>query len=129
MQVEGWGLGVRVKKIFLKNHLHLKNSFLKNAALEGCFDVDNSIHVGIRGPLPDEEVLRKDAEMGFRIISCDDLDRLGVQGCVKKIRERIGDRPLYISVDIDVLDPAFAPGTGTPQAGGLSTRELLGVIR
>src|SRR5690625_2231004 len=54
---------------------------------------------------------------------------LGVSEVITRLRERIGERPLYISVDIDVLDPAHAPGTGTPEAGGLTSRELLEILR
>jgi agmatinase len=57
------------------------------------------------------------------------LHSIGVDGVVERMRARLGDRPVYISVDIDVLDPAFAPGTGTPEAGGLSSRELLMILR
>jgi agmatinase len=48
---------------------------------------------------------------------------------VDRILERVGDAPLYVSIDVDVLDPAHAPGTGTPEAGGLTSRELLGILR
>ena len=58
-----------------------------------------------------------------------DTERDGIDGVVTRIRERIGDAPLYLSIDIDVLDPAHAPGTGTPEAGGLTSRELLGILR
>ena len=58
-----------------------------------------------------------------------DLERDGIDGVVERIRERVGDEPLYLSIDIDVLDPAHAPGTGTPEAGGLTSRELLGILR
>jgi agmatinase len=58
-----------------------------------------------------------------------ELEDIGVAGVVRRIRERVGDAPLYISIDIDVLDPAHAPGTGTPEAGGLTSRELLGILR
>ena len=57
------------------------------------------------------------------------MDDLGVRGVVERIRARVQDRPVYVSLDIDVLDPAFAPGTGTPEAGGLTSRELLAVLR
>jgi agmatinase len=57
------------------------------------------------------------------------MDRIGVGGYVERIVERVGDEPLYISIDIDVLDPAFAPATGTPEAGGFTSRELLGILR
>ncbi|MGZ8626672.1 MAG: arginase family protein, partial [Actinomycetota bacterium] len=51
------------------------------------------------------------------------------EGYVERILERVGDQPLYVSIDIDVLDPAFAPATGTPEAGGFTSRELLGILR
>ena len=67
--------------------------------------------------------------MGFRIIRAGDLDVMGVEAAVDVVRRRIGDVPVYVSIDIDVLDPAFAPGTGTPEAGGLTSRELLRMLR
>ena len=63
------------------------------------------------------------------MISAPDVEQLGVAGMVERIRQRVGDRPVYVSLDIDVLDPAHAPGTGTPEAGGLSSRELLATLR
>ena len=57
------------------------------------------------------------------------MDRLGADRVIEMIRERVGDAPVYISIDIDVLDPGFAPGTGTPEAGGLTSRELLAMVR
>jgi agmatinase len=87
------------------------------------------MHVGTRGSLYSAQDLTDDAGMGFSIIAARDMDSLGVASMVEQIRERVGDAPVHISVDIDVLDPAFAPGTGTPEAGGLSSRELLGILR
>ena len=63
--------------------------------------------------------------LGFQVIGAHDMDDLGWRGAVERIKARVGDRPTYVSLDIDVLDPAFAPGTGTPEAGGLTSRELL----
>ena len=60
---------------------------------------------------------------------CAELDRLGVAGVMTRVLGRIGDAPLYVSVDIDVLDPAHAPATGTLEAGGMTSRELLGILR
>jgi len=101
----------------------------RRAAEEGLFLDDASLHVGIRGPVYARSDLEEDAELGFRIVPAMDLERAGVDGIVDRIRERVGDAPLYISIDIDVLDPAHAPGTGTPEAGGLTSRELLGILR
>ena len=90
---------------------------------------NRSTHVGIRGPLFTPRDLEEDASLGFKVITSMDLEEIHVAGVVQRLRERIGDAPLYVSVDIDVLDPAAAPGTGTPEAGGLTSRELLGILR
>ena len=87
------------------------------------------MHVGIRGPLFSPQDLRDDAGFGFRIVTAMDFEELGIAGVVERVRARIGDAALYVSIDIDVLDPGTAPGTGTPEAGGLTGRELLGVLR
>jgi agmatinase len=101
----------------------------RRAAEENLFDDDASMHVGIRGPLYSADDLARDAELGFRVIHCDELETHGAAHVAERIRERVGDRPLYLSIDIDVLDPAHAPGTGTPEIAGLSSRELLNIIR
>ncbi|MGB6571150.1 MAG: arginase family protein [Trebonia sp.] len=90
---------------------------------------DNSMHIGIRGPLYAPTDLTEDAGLGFKIVTAMDVGRMGVDDVAAAIRERVGDNPLYLSIDIDVLDPAHAPGTGTPEAGGLTSRELLGILR
>lgn len=101
----------------------------RRAAEESLFDDDASMHVGIRGPLYSADDLARDAELGFKVVHCDELETHGVEHVIERIRERIGDRPLYLSIDIDVLDPSHAPGTGTPEIAGLSSRELLHIIR
>lgn len=101
----------------------------RRASEEGLFLDDRSTHVGIRGSLYGASDLTDDEEMGFRIIKCTEMERLGTWGAVERIVERVGDAPLYVSIDIDVLDPAHAPGTGTPEAGGLTSRELLEILR
>ena len=90
---------------------------------------NSSIHAGIRAPLrrPKED-LRNDLRCGFDIIKARDIDRIGVGGVVKRLKERVGSTNVYISIDIDVLDPAFAPATGTAEVGGWSTRELLSIL-
>lgn len=101
----------------------------RRAAEEGLFLDERSIHVGIRGPLYGAHDLDQDTELGFRVIDCMEIQRSGIEPAIDRIRERVGDAPLYVSVDIDVLDPAFAPGTGTPEPGGLTSRELLAMLR
>ena len=101
----------------------------RRASEEGLIDKTGSIHVGIRGPLYSRQDLSEDQVLGFQLIGCHDMDDLGWRGAVERVKARVGDRPVYVSLDIDVLDPAFAPGTGTPEAGGLTSRELLNILR
>ena len=93
-------------------------TILRRAFEEGLLIEDHSVHVGIRGPIYDQMDLNDDARMGFRTFRASDLDVVGVEAVVDVIRRRVGDVPLYLSIDIDVLDPAFAPGTGTPESEG-----------
>lgn len=101
----------------------------RRASEEGLLNKEACLHVGVRGPLYDRQDLTDDANLGFEILHADDMDDLGVDGVIARMVERVGDAPVYVSIDVDVLDPAFAPGTGTPEAGGLTSRELLRVIR
>ncbi|MGB5327505.1 MAG: agmatinase, partial [Gammaproteobacteria bacterium] len=101
----------------------------RRAAEENLFNDDASMHVGIRGPLYSPDDLANDAELGFKVVHCDELEAHGVEHVVKRIRDRIGDNPLYLSIDIDVLDPSHAPGTGTPEIAGITSRELVGILR
>ncbi len=101
----------------------------RRAFEEGLLVEDHSVHVGIRGPLYGEADLADDRRFGFRTIRTSDVDDLGIRGTIDAILDRVGDLPVYLSCDIDVLDPSIAPGTGTPEAGGLTSRELLRVLR
>jgi agmatinase len=101
----------------------------RRAVEEGILDTSAVSHVGTRGPLYGRADLDEDARLGFGIVTSADVMRRGVDEVIEALRDRIGSRPLYVSVDIDVLDPAHAPGTGTPEAGGLTSRELLEILR
>lgn len=101
----------------------------RRAAEEGLFVPGHSAHVGIRGSLYAPEDLVDDAGLGFTIVHCAEFETRGVGDVVAQLRDAIGDRPLYVSIDVDVMDPAHAPATGTPEAGGLTSRELLGILR
>jgi agmatinase len=101
----------------------------RRASEEDLLDLGALSHVGIRGPLYGRGDLTEDERLGFGIVTAMDVARQGPDAVAAMLRERIGGRPLYISVDIDVLDPAHAPGTGTPEAGGLTSRELLAILR
>ncbi|EAW11653.1 agmatinase [Aspergillus clavatus NRRL 1] len=103
-------------------------TFLHLAHEEGLIR-NTSIHVGIRAPVTRGKAdLRNDLRCGFEIVTARDLDRLGIHGLVEQIKRRVHGSKVYISVDIDVLDPAFAPATGTAEPGGFTTRELLSIL-
>ncbi|MDP9842656.1 agmatinase [Streptosporangium lutulentum] len=101
----------------------------RRAVEEGVVDTEALCHVGIRGPLYGKRDLEEDRRLRFGILTSSDVMRRGVDEVVDALRQRVADRPVYISIDIDVLDPAHAPGTGTPEAGGLTSRELLEILR
>ncbi|KAH7069099.1 arginase family-domain-containing protein [Paraphoma chrysanthemicola] len=103
-------------------------TFLHIAHEEGLIR-NTSIHAGIRAPVvrPKGDV-RNDLRCGFEMVKARDIDRLGTQGVIDRLKKRVAGTKVYISVDIDVLDPAFAPATGTSEVGGWSTRELLTIL-
>ncbi len=95
-------------------------TFLPRAIAGKVIDPARSIQVGIRTHAP--------ADCGIAIVDADAVVRLGPEGTVRAIRERVGDGPVYVTFDIDALDPAFAPGTGTPVVGGIATREARAML-
>ncbi|MFT4163898.1 MAG: agmatinase [Microlunatus sp.] len=101
----------------------------RRASEEGLLDLERCLHMGIRGPLYAKSDLDDDRTLGFSIIRSDDYELSGLSAAVDRMRARLADGPVYVSIDIDVLDPAHAPGTGTPEAGGLTSRELLNTLR
>jgi len=101
----------------------------KRALEEGLIEPVASVQAGLRGSLYGAEDLESARELGFAVLSCDELRALGSAGYGDLVRDRAGTRPVFLSFDIDVLDPAFAPGTGTPEVGGLSTAEALAFLR
>lgn len=101
----------------------------RRALEEGLIDPSRSLLAGMRGTLYGEDDVAMPSEMGFEIIYGEELVKLSPQQYGDRVRARIGDGPVYMSFDIDVLDPAFAPGTGTPEIAGLQPREALGFLR
>ena len=95
-------------------------TFVLEAVREGLIDVERSIQIGIRTVAP--------RDCGLEIIDAYAAHALGPEGVVERIRARVGQGPAYLTFDIDALDPAYAPGTGTPVAGGLSSAEALRMV-
>lgn len=101
----------------------------RRASEEGLLDLERCLHIGIRGGVYEREELEDDAVLGFQLVRADDYESFGTAAIIERMLRRLAGGRVYISVDIDVLDPAHAPGTGTPEVAGLTTRELFATIR
>lgn len=108
---------------------YLHGTPFRRAAEEGLLDPEGCMHIGTRGGLYGSTDMLEDKALGFMTIRCHELHLDGVQVAIERIHQRTMGRPVYVSVDIDVLDPAFAPGTGTPEPGGMASWQLLHIIR
>lgn len=101
----------------------------RRAVEEGLLDPARSLLAGMRGSLYGPEDAAMPSDLGFEVIDAEELVTISYERYAERVRQRVGDGPLFLSFDIDVLDPAYAPGTGTPEAAGLTTREALGFLR
>nr|WP_297429337.1 agmatinase [uncultured Actinotalea sp.] len=101
----------------------------RRAAEEGLLDLERCQHVGIRSGIYDPVELEDDRRLGFQVIRTEDFQERTVASIAEQVRGRLGTGPVYVSIDIDVLDPAHAPGTGTPEVAGMTTRELFTLLR
>jgi arginase family enzyme len=91
----------------------------------GDVDPARYVQIGLRGYWPGEAEFAWQDERGITSFFMHDVRRLGIEEVVQRTLERVGAGPVFLSIDVDVLDPAFAPGTGTPEPGGMTTDELL----
>jgi len=96
---------------------------------ENLIDTNAYIQVGIRGSTTGPDDITDAKEMGAKVMTIDQVFESGIPTVINEIHDIIGDRPLYVSLDIDAVDPAFAPGTGTPEVGGLSSYQILQLVR
>src|SRR5581483_10524174 len=101
----------------------------KRAVEEGLIEPRASVQAGMRGSLYGAEDIAVARDLGFTVLTTDELRELGPAAYGELVRKTVGERPVFVSFDIDFLDPAFAPGTGTPEAGGFSTAEALAFVR
>lgn len=99
----------------------------RNAVLDGVLDPTRTIQIGIRGSA--EYLWEFSYDSGMTVVHAEEVPKMGIEAVVAKALEVVGDGPVYLSFDIDAIDPAFAPGTGTPEVGGLTTREALEILR
>jgi agmatinase len=108
---------------------YFHGTVFRRAVEEGLIAPERSLLAGMRGSLYSEDDLAAARELGFELITGEELGQMATAEYGRRVRERVGDGPAYLSFDIDVVDPAFAPATGTPEVGGLTAREALGFIR
>ncbi len=101
----------------------------RRAVEEGLIDPARTIQIGVRGAQNSTEGWDYSAECGMRVVFMEEVSRAGVEGVAREAMRIVGDRPTYVSFDIDSIDPAFAPGTGTPETGGLTSVESLTLVR
>lgn len=101
----------------------------RRAIEEGLIDPHTSIQVGMRGSLYDPDEFKKAAELGLKVIPAHKVRELGFEETIRQIKQRIGDNKVFFTLDIDFVDPAYAPGTGTPEVGGFTSFETLSMIR
>ncbi len=112
---------------FGKSYNH--GTVFRRAVEEGLLAPASSIQVGMRGSVYDSGDLEASRELGFEVIPTDEVRKLGVEATIELIRERVGEKKVYVSFDVDFCDPAYAPGTGTPEVGGFTSREAQEVVR
>ena len=112
---------------FGKKYNH--GTVFRRAIEEGLLDPARSIQVGMRGSLYEPGDLDASRDLGFELVTTDGVRELGIPETISRIRERVGDRKVYVSFDVDFVDPAYAPGTGTPEVGGFTSREAQEFVR
>ena len=108
---------------------HTHGTPFRRAIEEGLLDPSRSIQVGMRGSIYDQGDWTDAIEMGFDLVPTDAVRKLGIEETISRIRERVGEARVYASFDVDFVDPAFAPGTGTPEIGGFTSREAQEFVR
>jgi guanidinopropionase len=101
----------------------------RRAVEEGILDPKRTIQIGIRGAANSDECWEFGPKHGIRIVYIEEFNKLGVEKIIAEVRRVVGEGPTYVSFDVDSIDPSFAPGTGTPEIGGLTTIEAQGLIR
>lgn len=102
----------------------------RRAVEEGLLDVDHSIQIGMRGPLYGPSDIQDAKDLGFEVITMSETRKLGQDEVIRRIHERVGKgRPVFVTFDIDFVDPAYAPGTGTPEVAGPTSHEALEYVR
>lgn len=113
---------------YLGSKFHHGSPF-KIAVDEGLIDPTKTIQIGIRGSVTDRDMWKFSYDNGMRVIQVEEFYQLGIKAVIEEIKQVVGDSDVYVTFDIDVLDPAFAPGIGTPEIGGITSFEAQQLVR
>jgi agmatinase len=108
---------------------YFHGTVFRRAVEEGLIDPSRSVQAGLRGTLYGEADERAPAELGFDALTAWELEALGPDAYGERVRQRVGDAPAFLSFDVDFVDPAFAPGTGTPEVGGPTSGRAMEYLR
>jgi agmatinase len=111
------------------NHPYSHGTPFRRAIEEELIDASAYIQIGIRGPTSGRQDYQDALNLGARMITIDEAMRIGLSAILTEIKYRVGNKPAYVTLDIDSVDPAFAPGTGTPEVGGFSSYQMLQMVR
>jgi agmatinase len=110
-------------------HPYYHGSMFRRAVEEKLILPEDSIQVGMRGSVYSKDAYNDSISLGFDVIPMPDVRRMGTAGLLEVIRKRVGRNKVFVTFDIDVVDPAFAPGTGTPEVGGITSGEAIELIQ
>lgn len=102
---------------------------MRRAVEEGLLDLSRSLQIGLRGPVYDAHDVQLSRDLGFQVITGPELHQMGMPAALAQMRARLGNGPAYLTFDIDFVDPAYAPGTGTPEVGGFTGAQSLQLLR
>ncbi len=108
---------------------YTSGSVIRRAIEDGLVNPDNTIQLGIHGTMYSENDVKQSLDLGIDVITMNDFEEIGVRETVTRIRKRVGEKPVFLTFDMDAVDPAFAPGTARAEPNGLTSREVFGILK
>ncbi len=115
--------------VYFGKQKYTSGSVVRRMIEDGFVDSASSIQVGIRGTMYSPGDIKQSQDLGIEVITTDELVEIGVAKTVERIRKRVGNKKVFVTFDMDVVDPAFAPGTARAEPGGITSREALGLLK
>ena len=115
--------------VYFGNQRYTSGSVIRRAIEDHLINPANSIQVGIHGTMYSPNDIQQSLDLGIAVATVEDVADWGIRNTVQRIRERVKDRKIFLTFDMDCVDPAFAPGTARAEPGGMSSREVLGILK